>query len=245
MPLPEPKNKEKQGEFISRCAGDKESNKKFPDQKQRLGYCYTAWKEAKKKAMASLGEGADEMLFGYECPECIAAQKTYSGKKRSELKDSDFLFPETRSFPIVSPQDVRDAINNFGRMGGNMSYDAFIKLLYKKARSKGQAFVDAIPDKTKKEHKLTASDEVAGEGAGEEAVTEEIVTESIVKEEVVEQPISPVEHHGETTACDMMENEPGEGPQHEMSETPEEEKVEDEQEGETSDFVGTFFPVLK
>ena len=36
----------------------------------------------------------------------------YGGKKRSELKDSDFLFPETRSFPIVTPADVPDAINN-------------------------------------------------------------------------------------------------------------------------------------
>jgi hypothetical protein len=40
-------------------------------------------------------------------------------------------------------------------MCGNMSYDAFIKKLYKKARSKGQDFVDAIPEKTRKEHKLS------------------------------------------------------------------------------------------
>ena len=84
-----------------------------------------------------------------------AAQKTYSGKKRSELKDSDFLFPETRSFPIVSPQDVRDAISNFGRMKSTMSYDQFIKKLYQKAKNKGKAFVDAIPESTKKEHKLS------------------------------------------------------------------------------------------
>ena len=84
-----------------------------------------------------------------------AAQKTYSGKKRSELKDTDFLFPETRSFPIVSPQDVRDAISNFGRMKSNMTYDQFIKKLYQKAKSKGKEFVDAIPDSTKKEHKLS------------------------------------------------------------------------------------------
>lgn len=44
-----------------------------------------------------------------------AAQKTYKGQKRSDLKDSNFLFPETRSFPIVSPQDIADAISNFGR----------------------------------------------------------------------------------------------------------------------------------
>lgn len=83
-----------------------------------------------------------------------AAQKTYSGKKRSELKDNDFLFPETRSFPIVSPQDIRDAISNFGRMKSTMSYEVFIKKLYNFAKKKGQAFVDAIPDSTKKEHKL-------------------------------------------------------------------------------------------
>lgn len=84
-----------------------------------------------------------------------AYQKTYKGKTRSELKDSDFLFPETRSFPIVSPQDVRDAISNYGRMGGKMTYDAFVKKLYQKAKSKGPEFVAAIPEKTKKEHNLS------------------------------------------------------------------------------------------
>lgn len=84
-----------------------------------------------------------------------AYQKTYKGKTRSELKDSDFLFPETRSFPIVSPQDVRDAISNFGRMKSTMSYDEFIKKLYRKAKSKGAEFIAAIPESTKKEHNLS------------------------------------------------------------------------------------------
>jgi hypothetical protein len=85
----------------------------------------------------------------------VAYQSKYGGKKRSQLKDSDFLFPETRSFPIVSPQDVRDAISNFGRMKGQMSYEQFLKKLYQKAKSKGKEFVDAIPESTKKEHKLS------------------------------------------------------------------------------------------
>lgn len=78
-----------------------------------------------------------------------AAQKTYKGQKRSELKDSDFLFPETRSFPIVSPQDIPDAISNFGRMKGQMSYDAFLKKLYNMAKRKGPEFVAALPKATK------------------------------------------------------------------------------------------------
>mgnify|MGYP006279285333 CR=1 FL=1 len=79
----------------------------------------------------------------------LGAQKTYKGKKRSELKDSDFLFPETRSFPIVTPQDIPDAISNFGRMKGQMSYDTFLKKLYNMAKRKGPAFVAALPKATK------------------------------------------------------------------------------------------------
>jgi len=78
-----------------------------------------------------------------------AAQKTYKGIKRSDLKDSDFLFPETRSFPIVSPVDIPDAISNFGRMKGQMSYDAFLKKLYNMAKRKGPEFVAALPKATK------------------------------------------------------------------------------------------------
>ena len=78
-----------------------------------------------------------------------AYQKTYQGEKRSELKDSDFLFPETRSFPIVTPQDIADAISNFGRMKGNMSYDDFLKKLYQFAKRKGPEFVKAFPQASK------------------------------------------------------------------------------------------------
>ena len=78
----------------------------------------------------------------------LSAEK-YGGTKRSNLKDSDFLFPETRSFPIVTTQDVKDAISNFGRMKGNMSYDAFLRKLYNKCKSKGPEFVAALPEASK------------------------------------------------------------------------------------------------
>jgi len=150
MPLPNPKKNEKQGDFISRCAGNETMNKDFPDTKQRVAVCYSQWQKAKASAFASVGEGVNEVLVGFECPDCAeAAQKTYGGKKRSELKDSDFLFPETRSFPIVTPRDIPDAISNFGRMKGPMSYDAFLAKLYKFAKKKGPEFVAALPQATK------------------------------------------------------------------------------------------------
>ena len=78
-----------------------------------------------------------------------AYQKTFQGKKRSELKDSDFLFPKERSFPIVTPQDIPHAISNFGRYGGKMTYEAFIHKLYQFAKKKGADFIKAFPKKTK------------------------------------------------------------------------------------------------
>lgn len=81
--------------------------------------------------------------------EALAVQKTYDGKKRSDLKDSDFLFPETKSFPIVSPTDVKDAISNYGRMSGKMTYDAFLRKLYNMCKRKGPSFVAALPQASK------------------------------------------------------------------------------------------------
>jgi hypothetical protein len=81
--------------------------------------------------------------------QAIAAQKTYDGKKRSDLKDSDFLFPETQSFPIVSPTDVKDAISNYGRMSEKITYDAFLRKLYNFCKKKGSEFVAALPDASK------------------------------------------------------------------------------------------------
>lgn len=78
-----------------------------------------------------------------------ASQQKFGGKKRSDLKDSDFLFPSTKSFPIVTPQDVRHAISNFGRMKSDMSYDSFLKKLYNFCKKKGPEFVSAIPKASK------------------------------------------------------------------------------------------------
>ena len=86
MPIPKPKKKEKQGDFISRCAGDTTMNKDFPETKQRVAVCYSQWKDAKASAMASFGEGDDEVLF--ECPGCVkAVEKTKLAASEESLEE--------------------------------------------------------------------------------------------------------------------------------------------------------------
>lgn len=46
--MPTPKKNEKESEFVSRCVGDKEMLKEFPDQKQRIAVCYSKWKQHTK-----------------------------------------------------------------------------------------------------------------------------------------------------------------------------------------------------
>lgn len=169
MPMPQPKKNEKQNDYMGRCMDflSKEERTNRP-QKQKVAICLNTYRNPKEKAKAEIeldinnkdflneeSKTSRVKILEVDISETEAYQKTYKGKTRSELKDSDFLFPETRSFPIVSPQDVRDAISNFGRMKSDMTYDTFIKKLYQKAKSKGSEFVAAIPEKTKKEHNLS------------------------------------------------------------------------------------------
>lgn len=53
MPLPRPSKSEKEKNdekgFISRCMSDENSKKEFPNQKQRVAYCFSTWKQSKKK----------------------------------------------------------------------------------------------------------------------------------------------------------------------------------------------------
>lgn len=84
----------------------------------------------------------------------VEAQKKFGGVKRSDLKDSDFLFPADKSFPLKTTQDVRDSISNFGhsRYSKTMTYDAFIHKLWNKAKSKG--LENGIPQSTRDKYNL-------------------------------------------------------------------------------------------
>lgn len=56
MPIPSPRlsgdNKESEKEFVSRCAGNTQMNKDYPDNKQRVAVCYSVYRQALKKKRA-------------------------------------------------------------------------------------------------------------------------------------------------------------------------------------------------
>lgn len=68
------------------------------------------------------------------------------GVDRDKLKDSDFVFPDTRDFPVVTPADVSDAVSSWGRYKGGESFAAFKSRLTALAKRKGPKFVAELPD---------------------------------------------------------------------------------------------------
>ncbi len=79
----------------------------------------------------------------------IALKREISGATRADLEESDFVFPETRSFPIQKPQDIGAAVNAWGRATAvrarGFTFDDFKQRLIRLARRKGPSFVAALP----------------------------------------------------------------------------------------------------
>ena len=66
---------------------------------------------------------------------------------RQDLQASSFVFPETRSFPIIKPEDIRAAISSWGRASTvrarGFTFDDFKRRLIRIAKSKG--FTSQLP----------------------------------------------------------------------------------------------------
>src|SRR4030065_511573 len=73
------------------------------------------------------------------------------GVDREKLKDSDFVFSDERTCPVVTPGDVSDAVSSWGRYKGSKSFEVFKKRLIALCKRKGQGFFDALPKEWKDE----------------------------------------------------------------------------------------------
>jgi hypothetical protein len=68
-----------------------------------------------------------------------------TGVYRSEIKSSDFVMPDVRKFPVVTPNDVQDAVQAWGMYKGDMSFETFKKRLIALAKRKGDAYYKKLP----------------------------------------------------------------------------------------------------
>lgn len=93
---------------------------------------------SRKKAKSSIE------IVGNSVELDISSDARYiSTKQRNDMKDSDFLDPERRSFPIKNCEDVKAAVHAWGRYKGSMSFDEFKAKLTRKAHELGCS----LPDK--------------------------------------------------------------------------------------------------
>ena len=60
----------------------------------------------------------------------------YGGTLRKNLEDSDFVFPDTRTFPVMTRGDVEDAVSSWGRYKGNETFETFKRRLTQLAKRK-------------------------------------------------------------------------------------------------------------
>jgi len=110
----------------------KEDKKEVKDLKKDI-------KEDKKSEKEAKADYSDYWDYAEEY-----AEERYNGKTRSELKDSVFLDPKRRSFPVVNCRNVSAAVSTWGMYKGSMSFEEFKRKL--KARAKKLGCDSSLPE---------------------------------------------------------------------------------------------------
>jgi DNA-binding ferritin-like protein len=79
-------------------------------------------------------------------------------KEREAMPAGDFVIPETRNFPVVTPDDIPAAVSSWGRYQGDVTFEEFKARLIALAQRKGSEFVSALPQEWQDEMAKKAID---------------------------------------------------------------------------------------
>ena len=74
-----------------------------------------------------------------------AADRNATPKEREAMPAGDFVIPDSRNFPIITPDDVPAAVSSWGRYEGDVTFEQFKADLIALAKRKGPDFVAALP----------------------------------------------------------------------------------------------------
>jgi hypothetical protein len=98
------------------------------------------WKERKKLAAKIRAAAAYYAMVKRDMDPDVGG-----GVDRDKLKPGDYVFPDTKNFPVVTPGDVTDAVSSWGRYKGSESFESFKSKLTALAHRKGPEFVKELP----------------------------------------------------------------------------------------------------
>lgn len=116
MPLPAPGKTESKQEFIARFMADEKARREFPDAAQRRAVAERQWSRLEKSMEP------DEMVLTIEMLE----KRDFDVEERRRLAKEGHAMPDG-SFPIVTKEDLRNAIQAFGRAGDKEAAARHIK----------------------------------------------------------------------------------------------------------------------
>lgn len=147
-----PKNEddEDRGAYKAAVAQHRAAEPRLPDVKMGGGTELLVKQAVRQRWQAWDTAGTDAGLDGTEAGyQRWLAKRDFDpgvggGVDRDKLGGGDFVDPERRRFPIVTPGDVQDAVSLQGR--ANPPVPGFREKLTALARRKGPAFVAALPD---------------------------------------------------------------------------------------------------
>jgi hypothetical protein len=74
-----------------------------------------------------------------------AADRNTTPAQREDMPAGDFVLPDTRNFPIITPDDVPAAVSSWGRYEGESTFEEFKAKLIALTKRKGPDFVAALP----------------------------------------------------------------------------------------------------
>jgi len=105
--------------------------------------------EMAETPMQESAEPVDMQMYEYEPDPMMAiraaADRNATPKEREAMPADDFVLPDTRNFPIVTPDDVSAAVSTWGRYKGDATFEEFKAKLIALAKRKGPDFVTALP----------------------------------------------------------------------------------------------------
>ena len=91
-------------------------------------------------------EQPDEPAVEIEIEVAALADRNTTPAQREEMPAGDFVIPETRNFPIVTPDDIPAAVSSWGRYRGAVTFETFKRRIIRIAQRKGAEFVNALPE---------------------------------------------------------------------------------------------------